>query len=90
MALNIKNKQVETLVQEVVTLTGESKTQAIRRALEERRARLAIGVVRRDRKTNLRAFLEREVWPHVPRTMKGRRLTRKEEASILGYGARGV
>lgn len=85
MALSIKNEQVESLAQEVATLTGESKTQAIRRALEERHARLVIGVVRRDRKATLRAFLEREVWSHVPQAAKGRKLTRKQEAAILGY-----
>ena len=37
MALNIKNADVERLATEVARLTGESKTEAIRRALEERR-----------------------------------------------------
>jgi hypothetical protein len=40
MALNLKNAQVERLAAEVAKLTGESKTEAIRRALEERRRRL--------------------------------------------------
>jgi antitoxin VapB len=41
MALNIKNPHVESLAAEVARLTGESKTEAIRRALEIRRAELA-------------------------------------------------
>ena len=41
MALNIKNEAVERLVAEVARLAGESKTEAVRRALEERKARLA-------------------------------------------------
>jgi len=90
MGLNIKNRHVEALAQEVATLAGENKTQAIRRALEERRARLAIGGVRRDRATDLRRFLEREIWPRVPRAVRGRRLTRTQEARILGYDRRGV
>ena len=35
MALNIKNPDVERLVAEVARLTGETKTQAIRRAMED-------------------------------------------------------
>src|SRR5438128_12697313 len=49
MALNIKNRNVEQLAAEVARLAGESKTEAVRRALEERRERLAFRVVRRDR-----------------------------------------
>ena len=41
MALNIKNASVENLALELSQLTGESKTEAIRRALEERKQRLA-------------------------------------------------
>ena len=40
MALNLKNAAVERLAAEVARLTGESKTEAIRRALDERRRRL--------------------------------------------------
>ena len=39
MALNLKNAEVERLAAEAVRLVGESKTKAIRRALEERRQR---------------------------------------------------
>ena len=40
MALNIKNVDVERLAGEVANLAHETKTQAIKRALVERRARL--------------------------------------------------
>jgi len=90
MALNIKNPVVERLATEVARLAGESKTQAIRRALEERKGRLALRVVRKDRRANLLRFLEREVWPVVPRRLRGRRMGRREEDAILGYGPRGV
>ena len=39
MALNIKNPEVERLATEVAQLARETKTEAIRRALEERKAR---------------------------------------------------
>ena len=44
MALTIKNAEVERLATEVARLTGETKTQAIRVALEERRRRLHAGI----------------------------------------------
>jgi len=62
MALNIKNPEVEDLAAEVSKITGETKTEAIRRALEERRQRLAFHVVHQNRAEELRSFLEREVW----------------------------
>lgn len=90
MPLNIKNGEVERLVAEVARLAGESKTEAVRRALEERRQRLAFRVVQQDRTSHLREFLEHQVWPRVPRKQLGRRLTRREEESVLGYGPGGV
>jgi len=90
VALNIKNARVERLVAEVARLAGESKTEAVRRALEERRERLAFRVVHQERGERLREFLERQVWPRVPHEQRGRRLTRREEDALLGYGPRGV
>ena len=90
MALNIKNDEVERLAAEVARLTGESKTEAIRRALAERRQRLAYRINPGDRETQALRFLEREVWPRVPADQLGRRLSRSEEDEILGYGEEGV
>lgn len=89
MALNIKNTEVERLVADVARMTGESKTEAVRRALIERRQRLAYRV-RADRGERATAFLEREVWPQIPAAQLGLRLTSAEEDDILGYGADGV
>ena len=90
MALNIKNSEVEKLATEVASLAGETKTEAIRRALLERRERLALHVVRADRHGDLVRFLAREVWPGVPQSELGRRMSREEEAALLGYGPEGV
>ena len=90
MALNIKNPDVERLAAEVADLAGETKTQAIRRALEERKSRLALRVVRLDRRGDFLKVLERDIWPRIPARLLGRRLSRKEEDKILGYGPRGV
>lgn len=89
MPLNIKNAEVERLAAEVARLTGESKTEAIRRALDERRRRLK-GASLKDRRARIVKFLETKVWPAIPRAQRGRRLTRAEEDAILGYGPTGV
>jgi antitoxin VapB len=90
MALNIKNEAVERLAAEVARMSGESKTEAVRHALEERKARLAHRSVDGDRASRLRRFLETEVWPTIPATERGRKMSREEEEAILGYGREGV
>ncbi|MDP1571927.1 MAG: type II toxin-antitoxin system VapB family antitoxin [Vicinamibacterales bacterium] len=89
MALNLKNLEVERLAAEVAALTGETKTEAIRRALLERRQRLA-GRSVNERRTRVLRFLKKDVWPHVPDAGHARPLTREEEDDILGYGPGGV
>jgi len=89
MALNIKNGEVERLAAEVARLTGESKTEAIRRALEDRRTRLK-SASRASRRGRVLRFLEKKVWPGLSKNQMGRRLTRTEEDEILGYGPGGV
>jgi antitoxin VapB len=90
MAVNIKNERVERLLDEVAALTGESKTEAIRRALEERRDRLARFPADANPADRLRLFLEREIWPSIPPQQVGRRLSKAEEEALLGYGPDGV
>ncbi len=90
MALNIKNRAVESLAAELADITGETKTEAIRKALEERKRRLAFQVVRRQRGESFLRYLEDEVWPSLPPELLGRRLSRAEEDEILGYGPEGV
>jgi len=89
MPLNIKNSDVERLATEVARLTGESKTEAIRRSLDERRRRLRGPSVDQRRAKVLR-FLEKKVWSTLPDGEKGRRLTRAEEDDLLGFGPDGV
>ena len=90
MALNIKNSDVEILLDEVVKITGESKTEAVRKALEERRQRLALRAGARPDEVRLLAFLIDEIWPQIPAELLGTRLSKQEEEKILGYGEIGV
>jgi antitoxin VapB len=89
MPLNIKNPVVEKLAADVARLTGESKTEAIGRALEERKRRLT-GAPRQGRRERVLRFLEKNVWAGLPKRQLGRRLARAEEDDILGYGEGGV
>jgi antitoxin VapB len=89
MALNLKNDEVERLAAEVARMTGESKTEAIRRALEERRRRLK-GTASDQRRKRILQFLENKVWAALPEGERGRRLTQSEEDEILGIGPGGV
>lgn len=88
MALNIKNIEVERLATEVSRMTRESKTEAIRRALQERKSRLAArkGENRLER---IMEFLEREVWPAIPANVRGKKMTKREREAILGIGPHG-
>ena len=90
MALSIKSLEVEKLVEELAQMTGESKTEAVRRALAERRDRLSLQHPRRERGSSFLRYLEEEVWPKAPPGQLGRRLTREEEDEILGYGPEGM
>jgi antitoxin VapB len=89
VALNLKNVDVERLAAAVARLTGESKTEAIRRALEERQHRLT-HASSGDRRDRVLAFLKKNVWSTVPKAQLGRRLTRAEEDDTLGFGPDGV
>ena len=90
MPLNIKDPETERLAAEVATLAGETKTQAVRTALAERKQRLALRVVRRDRAGDLLRFLRTEVWPTIPKSVIGKRIGKREKERILGYGPDGV
>ena len=90
MALNIKNLEVERLAGEVATLARETKTEAIRKALEERKARLAVVHGRPRSKESLIAFFEKSIWPKVPPKVLGKTLSKREREQILGYGPHGV
>lgn len=88
MALNIKNAEVEQLASEVARLAHESKTQAIKRALLERREKLrALSDVKPSEA--LQKWLEEDVWPNIPADQLGRKIPQEEIDDILGYGPEG-
>jgi antitoxin VapB len=90
MGLNIKNAEVERLAAEVAAITGETKTEAIRRALIERLKGLSQAEPCEERERRVTEWLEREVWPNVPKVLLGRRMSKEEWEEALGYGPHGV
>lgn len=90
MTISIKDPRVEQLVNEVAGMTGETKVEAVLRALEERKARLETMTGSGDRWTRAMRVLEREIWPAIPASELGRRLSESEQDAILGYGPEGV
>jgi antitoxin VapB len=90
MALNIKDPETERLAAEVAQLAGESKTRAVKIALQERKKRLSAQMGVEARKGRLLHFLEAEVWPQIPPEVRGKPLTKEEEEEILGIGPDGV
>ncbi len=90
MALNIKDPETERLASEIATLTGESKTGAVRQALSERKQRLLLarsGLGKGDRMVGV---LERRLWPRLPDGVRGSTLSKEDEEAILGYGPDGA
>jgi antitoxin VapB len=90
MAMNIKDPQTEALAAEVAELANETKTQAVRTALQERKERLQARQRRGRRAERIERFLEDEAWPQIPDTVLGRRLPKAEREEILGLGPEGV
>lgn len=90
MALNIKNRDVEQLLDEVVKMTGESKTEAVRRALLERQQRLMLRRTQDKDEAYFLTFLQDEIWSQIPEELLGKTISTAEIEQILGYGELGV
>ena len=89
MALNLKNPEVEKLAAEVAELAHETKTEAIRKALEDRKLRLQARVDRTNKTGPLLEYLRHYVWPLIPPDVRGKTITKEEREEILGIGPDG-
>jgi hypothetical protein len=77
-------------MEQLAAHTGETRTEAVRRALEERLERTRARPFRSQREADGLAWLRAEVWPTLPAGQRGRPLTRAEEDATLGYGPEGT
>lgn len=89
LAMNLKNKEVELLASEVANLAGESKTEAIRQSLKDRKAKLlsiATPQTRSERAESILAAFRASLSKPLSKIP----LTREEEDEIHGFGPDGV
>jgi antitoxin VapB len=100
VALNIKDKETEALVNELASLTGETTTEAVRQAAKDRLERLERERARPDRRSTIdprrdaesfQLWMETEIWPLIPEEHRGGEpMTKAEREELLGYGPGGV
>lgn len=89
MGLNIKSEEVDRLATEAARRYGETKTEAIRKALEERLERDEFSPEAKLARS--KRLLETEIWPSIPAHERGQPpLTKQEVEDILGFGPDGV
>ena len=82
MALNIRNKEAEQLATALAALTGETKTEAVRKALAER--------LERTRRTRGKRRLLEEINEIVDHCASLPVLDNRGADEILGYDANGL
>jgi len=90
MTLNIEDTETEKLAAEVAEMTGETKEVAVREALREKKERLELRSGRTGRPRSMQEWLEKEMWPRIPKEERGKPLTKEEVEDILGFGPEGV
>lgn len=76
---NVKSDRVARLLDEITRATGETRVEALERALEARLGH----VTRSDRAARLRTWLEAEVWPHLPPDVRGHAPDPAEQDDLL-------
>ena len=82
MALNIRNKETEQLATALASLTGETKTEAVSRALAER--------LERTRRTRSKRRLVEEIDEIADHCASLPVLDHRSANEILGYDANGL
>ena len=91
MALNIRDEETEALVARIAALTGETQTEAVRRAAQQQLESLgrALPPRRKMSAEEMQTWLENEIWPTVPKELLGKSISKAEREEILGYGPEG-
>ncbi len=86
MAIHIKNPAVTRLAAELASLTGESRTEAIRKALEEKMARLLCRAARQARRAEMAQILGCEARGMLRAGKRKAVLKAEEVQELLAYG----
>ncbi len=85
MALYIKDPAVTQLAAQLAAITGESKTEAIRIALEERATRISVASAQRNRRVEMARILGRRVPSMIRAGDRKSSLTLEEVQELLAY-----
>ena len=79
--INLKSDRVAALLEQLTRRTGETKVEAVTKALEERLRELEA----KDRAARTLVWLRTVVWPDLPKTQHGRGSSKKEQEELLGF-----
>ncbi len=86
MPINVKDPDVIKLATRLAALTGESKTEAIRRALEERISRVSLASAQSTRRAELVRVLGCKSNSMIRPGRRKTSLTAEEVQELLAYG----
>ena len=86
MALNIKNPRVLRLAAELAAMTGDNKTEAILKGLEDRKHRLVTAASRQARRIELEKVLAGKLDKNRINAKTGTALSCAEAHELLSYG----
>ena len=79
--INLKSDRVASLLEQLTRQTGETKVDAVSRALEERLQELKA----KDRSERTLTWLETAVWPNFTEAQRGHAPTKEEQEELLGF-----
>ena len=79
--VNLKSDRVASLLEQLTQRTGETKVDAVSRALEERLQELKA----KDRSAWTLTWLETAVWPNLSEAQRGHAPTKEEQEELLGF-----
>ena len=79
--INLKSDRVAALLEQITQRTGETKVEAVTKALEERLGELKA----KDRAARTLIWLRTSVWPKLPETQRGQGPSKEEQEELLGF-----
>lgn len=86
----IHSPKIDQLAAQLAQLDREEVLEVFRKTLDIQARQETRPQARAQRFSELREFLEREIWPQIPPDLRGKGITKREREEILGYGPEGV
>jgi len=86
----IHSPKIDQLAAQLAQLDREEVLEVFRKTLDIQARQEAKPQASAQRFSELREFLEREIWPQIPSHLRGKGITKQEREEILGYGPEGV